>query len=405
MKTTCYIFKSLNDGTASNVLNEVLSSTRKMFKDTTFDEAIVAAWKKTMSVIDVDLVESQENGWKEMIKYQNSTSDLWGGNPSIYKERTTTFLDMVIDGTPTKLQVFEPCNFASNFAYYSLMSKTTSLRSMTSSSRKALGQAAAGLTLGSSFFHASHTHLGQELDNLMIKIIAYILYETYIDSLNLPDDTSTIITRLKSGNRERNGVDLAQFMTDMFREDPSEMWHQKIQTLDVPRYETTFGALVLAMCTNTRHVKNMICNIENSFFLDNLPMEPSDKTFLERSLKPQLQEALQGRDHRSIEEPEYGDKMSAGLKLLAAFVFQEDVDSLEFSKPIFDLIGLPNFNALLDSYNTFADSGIPGEDWRYPGETSCTSDHATWHTQSARGLLDLFKLVDDLVLRQARATP
>merc|ERR1712130_642872 len=48
MKTTCYIFKSVNDGTASNV----------------------------------GLVESQENGWKEMIKYQSSTSDRWGGNPS-----------------------------------------------------------------------------------------------------------------------------------------------------------------------------------------------------------------------------------------------------------------------------------------------------------------------------------
>jgi len=314
---------------------------------------------------------------------------------------------MVIDDTPTMLEVFEPCNFASNFAYYSLMSKTTSLLSMPSSSRKALGQAAAGLTLGSSFFHASHTRLGQDLDNLMIKIIAYILYETYINSLNLPDDTSTIITRLKSGNRERNGVDLAQFMTDMFREDPSETWHQRIQTLDVPRYETTFGALVLAMCTNTRHVSNVICNIENNFLLDNLPMEPSDKNFLESSLKPQLQEALQGRDHQSIEEPEYADKMSAGLKLLAAFVFQEDVDSLEFSKPLFDLLGLQNFNALLDSFNTLQseDSGLPGEDWSYPGETSCTSDHATWHTQSARGLFDLFKLVDDLVLRQARATP
>jgi len=83
MKTTCYIFKSVNDGTASNVLNEVFSNTQEMFKDATFDEDIVAAWKKSMSEINVDLVESQENGWKEMIKYQSSTSDRWGGNPSM----------------------------------------------------------------------------------------------------------------------------------------------------------------------------------------------------------------------------------------------------------------------------------------------------------------------------------
>ena len=68
---------------ASNVLNEVFSNTQEMFKDATFDEDIVAAWKKSMSEINVGLVESQENGWKEMIKYQSSTSDRWGGNPSM----------------------------------------------------------------------------------------------------------------------------------------------------------------------------------------------------------------------------------------------------------------------------------------------------------------------------------
>ena len=117
---------------------------------------------------------------------------------------------MVIDEKSTTLEVFEPCNYASNFAYYTLMSQTSTLGEMPTSSRKALGQAAAGLTLGSSFFHASHTRLGQELDNLMIKIIAYTLYETYINSLNLPHDTSSVITQLKSSDRDMNGVQLAQ---------------------------------------------------------------------------------------------------------------------------------------------------------------------------------------------------
>ena len=170
---------------------------------------------------------------------------------------------MVIDEKSTTLEVFEPCNYASNFAYYTLMSQTNALKKMPSSSRKALGQAAAGLTLGSSFFHASHTRLGQELDNLMIKIIAYTLYETYINSLNLPNDTSSVITQLKSSNRDMTGVQLAQFMTDLFRRYPAETWLQQIQALDVPRYETTFGALVLAMCANTESLTNIVCNIEN----------------------------------------------------------------------------------------------------------------------------------------------
>ena len=60
-----------------------MASTQKMFRDRNFDKRNVAAWKFSMSMIDVDLVESQQNGWKEMIKYQSSSADLWGGNPSM----------------------------------------------------------------------------------------------------------------------------------------------------------------------------------------------------------------------------------------------------------------------------------------------------------------------------------
>ena len=177
--------------------------------------------------------------------------------------------DRVIDQTPTTLEVYEPCNFASNFAYYTLMSQTKVLDSIPTRSQKALGQAAAGLTLGSSFFHASHTRLGQELDNLMIKIIAYCLYQTYINSLNLPEDTSSIIMQLKDGNRGKNSVELAQFMTDMFRSYPSDTWHQHIQTLDVPKYETTFGAIVITICTNSKgFISSTICQLEKGFLLD-----------------------------------------------------------------------------------------------------------------------------------------
>ena len=65
------------------MLEEVVASTKKMFTDRNFDSSTLAAWKLSMSSIDPDLLESQQNGWKSMIKYQESFTDVWGGNPSM----------------------------------------------------------------------------------------------------------------------------------------------------------------------------------------------------------------------------------------------------------------------------------------------------------------------------------
>ena len=92
-------------------------------------------------------------------------------------------------------------------------------------------------------------------------------------------------------------------------------------------------------------------------------MEPEDKNFLKGALEPELKNILNRRSHHRNEEPEYADKMSAGLKLLAAFVFQETVDDLEVTRPFFELVGLQNFNAFLDDYNTLqpGDSELRGK--------------------------------------------
>ena len=276
-----------------------------------------------------------------------------------YSERKETVLAPLTGQSPASLRIFEECNFASNFAYYNLMYKTTSLVWMPEDAKKALGQASAGLALGSSFFHGSHTNLGQTLDNMMIKIIAFILYETYINKLQLPDQTPDIIMTLKQeARRERTGVQMAQGITDMYRNEPVENWNQILQALDVPRYEITFGAIIMTMSAHAK--KSLMGSWTNTILLQILPMENTDKDFL-KEFGPLITRALQDRAHYDIEEPDVFNKMTAGLKLMLAFVFQETVQPLNSLRSALTATGLKSINNFLTDFGTLGSiEGPPG---------------------------------------------
>jgi len=358
-----------------------------------------------MARTDDDLISSQENGWKEMINYQTNYqgSDQWGSNPSSYAERDRMVLDQLQDQSPTSLEVLERCNFASNFAYYNLMYHARKLVWVSHDTKKALVQASAGLTLSSSFFHASHTQLGQLLDNLMIKIIAYTLYEAYITSLELPNTTPLMVSKLTEAGRPKTGIELAQDLTDMFRTQPSNTWTESVQRLDVPRYERTFGALILTM---EAHAKaGALTNWWSDVMLSKLPIEHEDKTFL-RKFNKQIKDVFKGRKVARVEKADRTNKMTTGLKFVLAFIFQENYEGLALFRSFIDGIGLRDLNNYLSSLNTLPIMKSTLAETRggyvegYPGERRCTSSHAKWHSQSAQGLLDLFQLVDEMARKQ-----
>jgi len=406
LQETCYIFNSTVEGLATeSILKRVLDGIAKGFGEGEFNVQTFTVWMLAMERTDRTLIESQEHGWTKMIQYESSKSDQWGGNPSSYSERNLMVLDNMIDVPRTSLRIYERCNFASNFAYYNLMIQVRQLVFMPKESIKALVQATAALTLSSSFFHGSHTHLGQIMDNLMIKIIAFILYETYIKALGLPPSTSKLVLQLKAAGRPMSGIELAQDITDMFRNSPSDSWLEHVQSLDVPNYESTFGAFILTM---DAHAKNgALGNWRNGIMLSFLPVEVEDKAFL-NEFDREIRNVLANRVTYLVEEPDSVNMMTTGLKLMLAFIFQENISVLNSLQPFINVIGLSNLNDYLNSINTLpvlsstlplTAASKPGVS--YPGEDKCSSAHAKWHTQSAQGLLDLFKLVDELVKKQS----
>ena len=347
-------------------MKKILDSTAHAFGEDDFNVKTLDAWVLAMARTDGDLISSQENGWKEMINYQTNYqgSDQWGSNPSrlvlivqnknnifthSYVERDVIHLVHLQDRSPTSLTVFERCNFASNFAYYNLMYHARKLVWVSHDTKKALVQASAGLTLSSSFFHASHTQLGQLLDNLMIKIIAYTLYDAYITSLELPNTTPLLVSKLTEAGRPKTGIELAQDLTDMFRTQPSNTWTESVQRLDVPRYERTFGALILTMYAHAK--AGALTNWWNDVMLSKLPIEQEDKTFL-RKFNKQIKDVFKGRKVARVEKADRTNKMTTGLKFVLAFIFQENYEGLALFRSFIDGIGLRDLNNYLSSLNT-----------------------------------------------------
>lgn len=84
----------------------------------------------------------------------------------------------------------------SNVAYYHAATRICDYPnfSIDESYRKAIKQSFVTLSMGSSFWHGSHTNLGVTYDNNMIAVISYIAHQMSISSFN---SSSAILNGLR----------------------------------------------------------------------------------------------------------------------------------------------------------------------------------------------------------------
>ena len=410
-----YLFSLL---AVPSVLRAVFDGTQKaMTGDPRYNTQDFNSMMLSMMNIDKDLVESQENGWKEVIDYQHSRVDPWGKNPSDYSERNRTAFSM---GTQS-MMIIEPCNFASNWGYYHLMMSSSSLPWMKEDTKKALGQASAGLALSSAFFHGSHTKLGQNLDNHMIKILSFILHQAYIDLLELPPSEVSIFMDLKmTGRRPLTGVQMAKFMTELFRTKPSSRWAAEINSLDVPDYELSFSTLVFTLLTHLGKTGSTV-DRGGKKLMELLKVPEKDIKFITTRFVPRLRVAMSKKKSTFTQRPDVYNSITTGFRLLMAFPFQEQLTSMSLNilkAFILTVLPLDDVNTILSSRSTLPLIGplksggkvscksimkrsLAMEE-EFPGASSCKQrqSHSIWHLQSAKGLLDLFQFIDEIIGKQ-----
>jgi len=301
--------------------------------------------------------------------------------------------------------VFEPCNFASNIAYYHMSIALARYKqwALSPSVVRGLSQASAGLALGSAFWHGSNTELGGEADTVMIAVMAYIMQQASME--HLPTHMKTpVLSDLSLRSRATSGVGIAQLLTDMYRTQPNNNWLETLTTLDIPSYETSFAALITSLLTIL--FPQPIVEPTASTLIDIFGIDAPTKKFILEAYIPHARQAFTPKRISVLERLDlFLATVTTVKKLIYAFLFQEITFDIQFLKsPLATQLGAL-FQPVLNSKSGIP-SSLPQLSPRltsgkgvYPGDTWCSSSqpHSLWHAQSAAGLIDFFLLVDKVV--------
>ena len=81
--------------------------------------------------------------------------------------------------------VYEPCNFASNLAYYHAVTKICDYPhwSISEEMQQNGMRSFATLAMGSAFMHLSYTYVGARIDNMIISFICYLGQEILLEHI------------------------------------------------------------------------------------------------------------------------------------------------------------------------------------------------------------------------------
>jgi len=300
------------------------------------------------------------------------------------------------------MTIYEPCNYASNVAYYHVATQICQhkdLFDMPPDYVKGLVQGFVTLAMGSAFFHASETQLGSSMDTHMIDVVSYLAYQAMVE--NLPTNTS-VIKELSLTPRRKSGIQETQDLMNMFTSKPVEEWEAQIRSMDMPNFFISFSGLIGPMILMRFDV--VTADLLIFGLMDLLDVPAKDKEFVTHYFLPEIKNATA---HINLtDEQKYeleGNLMSFAIKILYAFLWQEEflTQNPIIYNPIVNVIGntlIKYVNGYANSINTFpiyeqamqdGERVYPGSEWCNPLQT-----HAKWHLESANGLLDLVYLSD-----------
>jgi len=177
-----------------------------------------------------DLMASHDAAWagfKSFYVTNGSATDAWGAcdeaaGCKMYAESNYTHLDV------DDIGIFEPCNSASNLAYYRTAMGICdhSGWAMGDDSRGALIQAYAHLSMGSFFWHGSHSFLGNVADNRLIDVLSFVAYQVSIEAFLSPENATafSILRDLQEAPRSASAVGSTQALTQTFIDEPVDQW-------------------------------------------------------------------------------------------------------------------------------------------------------------------------------------
>jgi len=328
-------------------------------------------------------------------------NDTWGsclgnGHCHKYHEQNLTVQDY------HNIGIYEPCNYASNLAYYHVVTMICDNKewSLPKEYTTAMAQAFTSLTVGSAFWHGSHTLLGNIADNRFIDVVSYLAHQASL--ANLP--VSSQVLDLSLEPRARSSVATAQQLADMLRTQPVDTWKDGIAALDTPDYMLTFSGLVCTLLTlqlSTDQVDTIVPPLMDAF---NLPDDA--RAFIFDHYLPEIRLATANTSFGILELGHFQlNTVGTLTKIIYAFLWQEYAltDSEIFLDPEVNILGasaIVSINKLADWLTDFPmlDPDLQTGYGTYPGDEWCNPQepHSKWHVESANGLMDLMMLSDNM---------
>jgi len=384
----------------------VLDSMQRLMsgRDQFFDRYLYFEMRNCMHDFDESLPASQDSNWQGILDYwaSNGTADdPWGGKPTWFHEKNATETDL------SGMIIYEPCNYASNVAYYHSMLefckkiKSTTPFNVPKEYQRALGIQFSNLAVGSAFMHGSATILGKQQDNMAIAALSYLIHQ---GSLSGIATNSSILRDISAKPRNKTALEIVDAFQDMFLTQPSHKWFKITASFDLPDYELTFAALI------TTIVSIGFDEIEQDLILPEVlkafKLDDEISSFILHSYLPEIRNFTSDMDGKNLEDfPFVANALGTFTKLIYAFLWQETVlvSNDFFLDPVVNSVGyslLPQINEEINSvmdYRHFDPNFQQGRGM-YPGGEWCNPviPHAKWHLQSGIGLVDLTYLGDEV---------
>ena len=199
------LFITLFGSSTSEPLQDALDGVQVfMTGQSTFDLEFYQNLTSCFHTLDSRLLMSTGSQWDGMIQYAST-----GGNPDVGDiwPRCETQLRWFESNCTTQvygsMPIYEPCNYASNLAYYHTVTEICGKTewSVPEDHVKAMGMVFAILAQGSAFLHGSQTSNGGAADVRINDLFAYVAYQAAIEGLGLEMDDNSIITHLANYSR------------------------------------------------------------------------------------------------------------------------------------------------------------------------------------------------------------
>ncbi|KAF2367511.1 hypothetical protein FHG87_001741, partial [Trinorchestia longiramus] len=322
-----------------------------------FDSHFFQEVRSCMSTFDPNLPLAQDKAWQGIIDYwqmRGSPSDKWGKYPSHLFEYNVTVSSM------NGMLIYEPCNYASNIAYYHAFIEICTRKHigkpffLSEDYVNAIGKGFSAMAWGSSFWHGSNTKLGLQQDEKSLAVLAYAFHQASLSALK---SKSPILHDLSKTPRKKTAIQLIEEFQNMYLTKPVSEWYNITEAFDIPDYTLIYGCLYTTMFTIS--FDEISVNRLVSIMISMFDVSDYIKEFLLDHYVPEIRRVtsdihLSPAEHTMF----FFNAVGATMKLIYAFLWQEMVLTRDqfFLDPNANSIGwslLPRVNSVANKLTSF----------------------------------------------------